>query len=35
VAGRSNITKVVYFLMALDPTPLTWLESLNNNSIDT
>jgi hypothetical protein len=34
VAGGSNITKVVYFLMALDPTPLTWLESLSNNSID-
>jgi hypothetical protein len=34
VAGGSNITKVVYFLMALDPVPLTWLESLSNNSID-
>jgi hypothetical protein len=34
VAGGSNITKVIYFLMALDPAPLTWLESLNNNSID-
>jgi hypothetical protein len=34
VAGGSNITKVVYFLMALDPTPLTWLESLSNNSIN-
>jgi hypothetical protein len=34
VAGGSNITKVVYFLMALDPAPLTWLESLTNNSID-
>jgi hypothetical protein len=34
VAGGSNITKVVYFPMALDPTPLTWLESLSNNSID-
>jgi hypothetical protein len=34
VAGGSNITKVVYFLMALDPAPLTWLESLSNNSID-
>jgi hypothetical protein len=34
VAGGSNITKVVYFPMALDPTLLTWLESLNNNSID-
>jgi hypothetical protein len=34
VAGGSNITKVVYFLMALDPAPLTCLESLSNNSID-
>jgi hypothetical protein len=34
VAGGSNITKVVYFLMALDPAPLTWLESLSSNSID-
>jgi hypothetical protein len=34
VAGGSNITKVIYFLMALDPAPLTWLESLSNNSID-
>jgi hypothetical protein len=34
VAGASNITKVVYFPMALDPAPLTWLESLSNNSID-
>jgi hypothetical protein len=34
VAGGSNITKVVYFPMALDPAPLTWLESLNSNSID-
>jgi hypothetical protein len=34
VAGGSNITKVVYFPMALDPVPLTWLESLSNNSID-
>jgi hypothetical protein len=25
VAGGSNITKVVYFPMALDPAPLTWL----------
>jgi hypothetical protein len=30
VAGGSNITKVVYFPMALDPAPLTWLESLSN-----
>jgi hypothetical protein len=29
-----GITKVVYFPMALDPAPLTWLESLSNNSID-
>jgi hypothetical protein len=34
VAGGSNITKVVYFPMALDLAPLTWLESLSNNSID-
>jgi hypothetical protein len=34
VAGGSNITKVVYFPMALDPAPLTWLESLSNNSIN-
>jgi hypothetical protein len=33
VAGGSNITKVVYFPMALDPASLTWLESLSNNSI--
>jgi hypothetical protein len=34
VTGGSNITKVVYFPIALDPAPLTWLESLSNNSID-
>jgi hypothetical protein len=34
VVGGSNITKVVYFLMALDLAPLTWLESLSNNSIN-
>jgi hypothetical protein len=34
VVGASNITKVVYFPMALDPAPLMWLESLSNNSID-
>jgi hypothetical protein len=34
VAGGSNMTKVVYFPMALDPTPLMWLESLSNNSVD-
>jgi hypothetical protein len=34
VAGGSNITKVIYFPMAFDPAPLTWLESLSNNLID-
>jgi hypothetical protein len=34
VVGGSNITKVIYFPMALDPAPLTWLESLDSNSID-
>jgi hypothetical protein len=34
VAGGSNTTKVIYFLMALEPAPLTWLESLPNDSID-
>jgi hypothetical protein len=34
VVGGSNITNVVYFPMALDATPLTWLESLSNNSIN-
>jgi hypothetical protein len=34
VAGGSNTTKVVYFPMALEPAPLTWLESLANDSID-
>jgi hypothetical protein len=34
VTGGSKINKVVYFPMALDPVPLTWLESLSNNSID-
>jgi hypothetical protein len=34
VGGGSHITKVVYIPMALDPAPLTWLESLSNNSID-
>jgi hypothetical protein len=34
LAGGSNITKVVYFPMALDPALLTKLESLSNNSID-
>jgi hypothetical protein len=34
VAGGSNITKVIYFLMALDSALPMWLESLSNNSID-
>jgi hypothetical protein len=34
VERGSNITKVVYFPMPLDPALLTWLESLCNNSID-
>jgi hypothetical protein len=34
VAGGPNITKVIYFPMALDPALLTWLKSLSNNSID-
>jgi hypothetical protein len=34
VAGGFNITKVVYFPMALDPAPLRWLKSLSSNSID-
>jgi hypothetical protein len=34
VVGGSNITKVIYFPMALDPALLMWLESLSNNSID-
>jgi hypothetical protein len=34
VAGGSNTTKVVYFPMALEPAPLTWLESLPRDSID-
>jgi hypothetical protein len=34
VAGGSDATKIIYFPMALEPAPLTWLESLPNNSID-
>jgi hypothetical protein len=34
VVGGTNITKVIYFLMALEPALLMWLESLSNNSID-
>jgi hypothetical protein len=34
VAGGSNTTKVVYFLMPLETAPLMWLESLRKDSID-
>jgi hypothetical protein len=34
VASVSNSTKVIYFPMALEATPLTWLENLEANSID-
>jgi hypothetical protein len=34
VSGSSNMTKVIYFLMALESAPLTWLESLKLDSID-
>jgi hypothetical protein len=34
VPGGYNFTKVIYIPMALDPAPLTWLESHSNNSID-
>jgi hypothetical protein len=34
VSGGSNTTKVIYFPMALEFTPLTWLESLKLDSID-
>ena len=33
VAGGDTNTKVLYFSMALEPTPLTWLESLTRESI--
>src|SRR6185503_14332255 len=33
VAGGDTNTKVLYFPMALEPTPLTWLESLAHESI--
>ena len=33
VAGGDTNTKVLYFPMALEPTPLTWLESLARESI--
>jgi hypothetical protein len=34
VSGGSNSTKAPYFPVALESTPLTWLESLKPNSID-
>ena len=33
VAGGDIYTKVLYFPMALEPAPLTWLESLKHDSI--
>ena len=33
VAGGDTNTKVLYFPMALEPAPLTWLESLAHESI--
>jgi len=35
VAGGTNSTKVIYFPMALESAPLTWLESLRHDSIHT
>jgi hypothetical protein len=34
VIGESNSTKALYFPVALEPMPLTWLGSLKPNSID-
>jgi hypothetical protein len=34
VSWGSNSTKALYFSIALESTPLTWLESLKPNSID-
>jgi hypothetical protein len=34
VSGGSNSTKALYLPVALESTPLTWLESLKPNSID-
>jgi hypothetical protein len=33
-AGGNNDTKCLYFPFCLDQAPLTWLESLDKNSID-
>jgi hypothetical protein len=32
--GLTNTTKFIYFRMALESAPLTWLESLKPDSID-
>jgi hypothetical protein len=34
IAGGNNDTKCLYFPFCLDQAPLTWLESLDKNSID-
>jgi hypothetical protein len=34
VSGSSNTTKVIYFPVALESAPLTWLESIKLDSID-
>jgi hypothetical protein len=34
VSGGSNMTKVIYFSMGLESAPLTWLESLKPDTID-
>jgi hypothetical protein len=34
VSGGSNSTKALYFLVILESVPLTWLESLKPDSID-
>ena len=33
-AGGSDDTKVIHFPVCMEPAPLTWLESLKPNSID-
>jgi hypothetical protein len=34
VSGSSNTTTVIYFLVALESAPLTWLDSLKPDSIN-
>jgi hypothetical protein len=34
VSGGSNSTKALYFPVAFESAPLTWLEGLKSNSID-